>query len=424
MDDYKLSQISKKRSIKDDNKMNLPHIDLANPDSYNDGVPHAWLKELREKAPVYWHEDKVNGVGFWVITKYKDLEFISKRPMQFSSEEKTALFQEHSDEDLEGMRLMMLNQDPPKHRQFRQIVLHAFTNNVMEELKDDIEKRCKEIVDKVAKKGECEFVQDLASQLPLQVICDMMGVDSKDEMRIFTLSNTMIGGEDPELRTSDEEAAAAASEIYMMGMELAEKYRNEPPETNITCRLLNAKVDGEGLTEQEFCCFFLMLLVAGNETTRTVTTNGMRLLIEHPEQLQMLVDDPSLIPGAVEECLRYAPAIIQFRRTAMEDIELGGQQIKKGDKVMLFYPSANRDEELFEDSDRFDILRKNNQHRAFGIGEHFCLGAHLARLELYAIFDEIITRLKKPKLVGEARRMRSNWVNGIKEMNIEFEPEL
>jgi cytochrome P450 len=252
----------------------------------------------------------------------------------------------------------------------------------------------------------------------------MMGVDNEqDEKRIFELTNIMIGADDPDMQTSSEEGTNAAIEIYTMGMALAERYRNDARDKNLTTRLLHTEVEGEHLTEDEFCRFFLLLLVAGNETTRTVTSNGMRLLMEHPDQLQMLVDDPSLIPQAIEECLRFAPAVIQFRRTAMEDIELRGQQIKKGDKVVMYYASANRDEDIFPDSDKFDILRKNNDHRAFGIGEHFCLGAHLARLELNAIFHEIITRLHKPRFAGPVKRLRSNFINGVKEMRIEFEPE-
>lgn len=399
------------------------HIDLVDPDIYQQAIPNHFLKELRENAPLSWYEDKTTGVGFWAVTKHEDLDYISKHPLLFSSAERSCLMREMDDDVVAMQRLMMINMDPPDHLQNRRIVNKAFIPKVIESKLHNIEEIAKQIVDKVVARGECEFVTEIAADLPLIVICELMGVAEEDRQIIFDCTNTMVFADDPDMSTSEEDGQLAAAQIYAYGMKLLEEHHKNP--TDSLTGLLVDSVDGESLSEDEFCSFFLILLVAGNETTRTVTVNGMRLLMEHPEQLQMLVDDISLLPNAVEEMLRHQPAVIQFRRTAMEDVEVSGQQIKKGDKIIMFYPSANRDEALFDDSDRFDITRLNaDQHRAFGIGEHFCLGSHLARLELNVIFREIIQRLRNPQFNGPVKRLRSNFINGIKEMPIKFDPEL
>ncbi|MDY0005966.1 MAG: cytochrome P450 [Spongiibacteraceae bacterium] len=268
-------------------------------------------------------------------------------------------------------------------------------------------------------------MEEVAAELPLVAICELMGIPIEDRKQFFEWTNIMLGADDPELTTSPEDGQMAMMGLFEYGRKLAIRYR-ENPEPCIVGSLLDGEVEGEKLTEDEFCYFFLLLIVAGNETTRTVTSHGMRLLMEHPEQYRMLVDNPALIPDAIEEFLRYNPAVIQFRRTAMEDVEVGGQLIRKGDKVMLNYQAASHDERLFTDPDRFDITRQQredvrNQHRAFGFGQHFCLGSHLARLELKVIFEEIIGRIRNPELVGEIRWLRSMLINGIKEMNIKFD---
>ncbi len=238
----------------------------------------------------------------------------------------------------------------------------------------------------------------------------------------------MLGMDDPELGYTREEANQSMMALFETAKGLAAKHRANPQD-NVIAALLDGVVEGEHLTEEEFCTFFLLLIVGGIETTRTATSNGMRLLIDNPEQLQKLVDDPSLIPGAVEEILRFNPSFICMRRTAMEDVELNGMQIKKGDKVMLYYSSVNHDEDVFgEDADTFDVTRAlhmpdlNNQHRTFGIGQHFCLGSHLARKEMIIMFEEIVARLRNPKLDGQPKIMICNFIAGIKEMKITFDP--
>ncbi len=401
--------------------MDLSEIDLNDPDNFVPGTPHHWFKALRAQDPVHWHEEK-DGAGFWCVTKYEDVKQVSRNPLVYSSWLGGTNIPDRPEEALAGMRMIMLNMDPPQHVKFRRIVQRGFTPQMTAKQEGYLRGLAKRIVDAVAHRGECEFVEELAAELPLQVICELVGVPQEDRKLIFELSNKLIGFDDPEFQNTEEDARNASAQMFGYAMKLAEKYRKEPAD-NLTTALLLHEIDGEKLTELEFCSFFLLLLVAGSETTRTVTTNGFKALLDHPDQLQRLAADPSLVPRAVEEFVRFDPAVHYFRRTVTEDTELRGRKLKKGQKVTVWYPSANRDEDVFEDPDRFDTTRVKNEHLAFGIGEHFCLGANLARLELVVIFQEMLKRLKNPRLAAPPRRLRSNFVNGVKEMRIEFDPE-
>lgn len=401
--------------------MKLEDIDLADPDNFVAGTPHHWLKELRTRDPVHWHPEK-NGPGFWCVTKYEDVKTISRDPLLYSSWLGGTNIEDRDETSLAGIRMLMLNMDPPQHVKFRRIVQRGFTPQMVAKQEDYLRGLAGRIVDGVAHKGECEFVGELAAELPLQVICELMGVPQEDRKLIFELSNKLIGFDDPEFQNSEADAREASAQMFGYAMKLAERYRKEPAD-NLTTALLFHEIDGEKLSELEYCSFFLLLLVAGSETTRTVTTNGMKALLDHPDQLARLVANPGLVPQAVEEFVRFDPAVHYFRRTATRDTELRGRRIEKGQKVVMWYPAANRDEDVFVDPDRFDIGRVDNPHLAFGIGEHFCLGANLARLELVVVFQEILKRLKNPRLVSQPRRLRSNFVNGVKEMRIAFDPE-
>ncbi len=396
------------------------HIDLADPDSFLDGTPHHWFAELRREDPVYRHPEK-DGPGFWVVTRYDDLRHVSRNPQLFSSEAGGTTLMEPDAAERAASVIIMLNMDPPRHVKFRRIVQRGFTPRRIAEQEGHIRELARRIVAEVAPRGEAEFVKDLAAELPLQVICEMMGVPDDDRKLIFELSNRLIGFDDPELQPSRDAQRQASIEMFGYSMKLAEHYKKHPAD-NLTTLLLRGEVDGENLSEAEYSGFFLLLCVAGNETTRTVTTNGMKLLIDHPDALGALVADPKLVPGAVEEFLRFDPAVHYFRRTAFEDTEIRGRRIRKGDKVTIWYPSANRDEDVFPDGDRFDIRRSPNEHLAFGIGEHYCLGANLARLELRVIFEELLPRLRNPRLEAPVRRLRSNFVNGVKQMRIAWDP--
>ncbi|MFK7732667.1 MAG: cytochrome P450 [Pseudomonadales bacterium] len=410
-----------------------PHINLADPDSYIGGVPFEWLRELREKEPVFWQaEPHFSEGGYWAITKHKDLDYVSKNPAIFSSAERTCLMRDMAPEQLELNRMILINMDPPDHIKHRRIVRNAFTPKVVDSYHERFKVIAKDIIDQVANKGRCEFIQDVAAELPLIAICELMAVPLDRRKEVFEWTNIMIGSEDPDLSTSEEDGQTAMAELFAFGHQLATDYLEGKAVGENTGYLMSALLDGiegEKLNEVEFSTFFLILLVAGNETTRTVTAQGMRLLMEYPDALQQLVDNPDLIPDAIEEMLRYHTAVVSFRRTVMEDVELpSGHSVKKGDNVVLFYHSASRDEDVFADPETFDITRPQredvrNKHRAFGIGEHFCLGSHLARLELQVIFEEIVPRLRNPKLTQPINWLRSNFINGIKEMHIEFDTE-
>jgi len=282
------------------------------------------------------------------------------------------------------------------------------------------------IINGVIERGECDFVEDVAALLPLEVICEMMGVPEADRRHIYVLGNKMVGIDDPDLQSDGNpivpgDAMAAFGEMFVYASNLW-KIAHETKDDTLAKALVNAELDGRKLDEMEFNFFFLLLLIAGNETTRTVTSNGMISLLEHRDQLNDLEADPSLVQSAVEEILRFAPAVHSFRRTATSDTELRGQSIRASDKMILWYPSANRDEEIFDSPDTFNIRRSPNDHVAFGFGEHYCLGANLARMELQEVFRGITMRFREMAHAAPPRRLRSTFINGVKEMRVTFRP--
>jgi cholest-4-en-3-one 26-monooxygenase len=323
-------------------------------------------------------------------------------------------------EALEQQRMMMLNMDPPMHTRYRRLVNKGFTPRMVQELADTLRTRTTDIIDRVADRGECDFVVDVAAELPLQAIADILGVPQEDRHKMFDWSNRMVGADDPEYGITEENQAEASMELFAYAHGLAAARQQEPGEDLISV-LLKADVDGERLTELELDLFFLMLTVAGNETTRNLISHGMVALLENPDQLELVRRDRSLLPSAVDEMLRWASPVINFRRTATADTELGGQQIKKGDKVVIFYISANRDEKVFADPFKFDVTRSPNEHVAFGGGgPHYCLGANLAKLEINIMFNEVLDRLDDIELAGDVQRLRSNFINGLKHVPVKF----
>lgn len=401
--------------------MKLTDIDLANPDFFLAGVPHEAFKVLRAEAPVF-RSVETDGPGFWTLSKYQDILAASKDPGTFSSSRGGTNLFELSEEDLARVRMLMVNMDPPTHSKHRRLVSAGFTPRMTTRLEPRVREVCRTIVDAIADEGECDFVTKVAAELPLQVIAEFLGVPMADRHMLFDWSNRLIGFDDPEFQTSFEDGRIAAAEMWMYANELAQKRREDPREDLVSV-LINAEVEGEKLSEMEFDSFFLLLSVAGNETTRNLISGGMLALMEHPEQRARLLADRSLVPTAVEEMLRWVTPVMHFRRTTTRDVTVRGQLIREGEKVALFYPSANRDEEVFAEPDRFDVGRRPNDHLAFGIGEHFCLGANLARLEIRCMFEELLDRLPDIELAGPVRRLRSNFINGIKSMPVRFTPE-
>ncbi|MEH6583296.1 MAG: cytochrome P450 [Halioglobus sp.] len=404
---------------------------LIDPKAYEDGMPYDELARIRASGPIHYMDDPTMGVPYWLITGRDEIDFISKKPLIFSSEERTALADEWSEEDVENIhRHMTINMDPPRHMVNRRIVRSTFTPSAVGAYEDRFREHARNIVDQVASRGECEFVEEVAAELPLLAILELCGIPAEDRKDFFEWTNAMIFQHDPEMAADKDVSEAASISVITYAMGLAEQQKTNPKD-DIIGALLRGNGTTEGLNEDEFVWFFLMLIAAGNESTRTVTSHGMRMLMENPDQLEYLIENPDKIANACEEMLRYNTAFILMRRTAMEDVEVAGKQIKKGDKIIMHYHTVNHDESIFgEDAMKFDVTRAermpdlHNQHRSFGIGQHFCLGTHLARLEMQVMFEEIIPRMRNPKLAGEIAYTRSNLVNGIKRMQITFDPEV
>ena len=394
--------------------------DLSTPDSFVEAVPHSTFARLRAEAPLYWHQD-VAGGGFWVVTKYRDVWNISLDPATFSSERGTALLRVLPEEQVVAQREIMLNMDPPRHTKYRRLVNMAFSPKVLRRAEDHIRDLARQIVDNVAARGECDFVTEVAAELPLQVIVEMLGIPLEDRHQFFEWSNTMVGNEDPEYATAPGVPEMAMMQLFAYAQRLAEERKGRPRE-DLSSLLLDAEVDGERLSDSEFNSFIMLLSVAGNETTRNLISGAMLALIEHPKQRARLLANPTLLPTAVEEFLRWVSPVMQFRRTAQRDVELRGQRIREGDRVSIWYVAANRDEEAFPNAHQFDVGRDPNEHLGFGIGPHFCLGSHLARLEIRIMFEEVLKRLPEVRLAGPVQRLRSNFINGIKHMPVEFAP--
>jgi cholest-4-en-3-one 26-monooxygenase len=314
---------------------------------------------------------------------------------------------------------MLLVTDPPKHTRYRKLVNKGFTPRMIGLLEQYLEHRTTRIIDEVIETGSCDFVTDLAAELPLQAIAEIMGVPQEDRKLLFDWSNRMIGIDDPEYGGT-EDNMTAMTELYMYVNQLAAARRTDPRDDIVT-KLINAEIDGDQLSEAEFDMFMLLLTVAGNETTRNTTSHGMLALMRHPDAYQALLADRALLPTAIEEMLRYASPVLHFRRTTTKDTVIRGQEIKKGEKVVMWHISANRDEEVFDDPYTFDIYRTPNEHVAFGGGgAHFCLGANLARMELNLIFSEILERIPDMRLAGEPQMLRSNFISGVKHMPVTF----
>jgi cholest-4-en-3-one 26-monooxygenase len=398
-------------------------IDVYDMDQYAEsGVPHAQLKRLRQEAPVFRHDDPQLPEGYWAITRHADVVYVSRNPELFSSYEKTAMLDEYAQVQIDQQRMFMLNQDPPDHTRMRSLVNRGFTPRMIAGLEARIQETCDDIVGQALAKGEGDFVTLCAAELPLIVIAELMGVPIEDRHKVFDWSNRMVGGNDPEYGVTEEQRLGAAQEMWAYANALAKEKRAQVQD-DIVSKLISADDAGNVLSELEFDLFFMLLAVAGNETTRNAISGGMYAFTQNPAQWDRLTADPSLIPSAADEIVRFVSPVNLFRRTPTQDVEIGGQPIKKGEKVVIYYSSANRDESVFDDPDTFDIGREPNPHVGFGGGgPHFCLGRHLAKLEIECLFRSLIQQTERVELVAEPRRLRSNFINGIKEMTVRFVP--
>jgi cytochrome P450 len=397
--------------------MNLSGIDLLDLAHYADGPPHELFRRLRDEDPVHWHGER-DGPGFWALTRYADVVQVSRDAATFSSFAGGTMIADAPPPQLAMLRLMMLNMDPPQHTKLRMLVNKGFTPSAVARLQARIAELAGQIVAAVAPAGGCDFVADVAGELPSYVIAELVGVPLDDGRRLYQLTERMHTTATTAAQRADAEAAIM--EMMSYSHRLREDKRSRPG-TDIASALLGAEIDGERLSDVEFDMFFMLLINAGGDTTRNLVAGGMLALIEHPEQRARLRAEPGLLPSAIEEMLRWVTPVVHFRRTATRATELRGRRIAAGDKVVVFYSSANRDEEVFAAPDRFDIARTPNEHVAFGGGgAHFCLGANLARLEIRALFEHVLARLPDLRLAGPVERLRSNFINGPRRMPVEF----
>ena len=404
--------------------ISLDNIDIIGPDHYaKNGYPHAEWAYLRKHKPVFRCEHPGTD-PFWAITKHADIVEIARQPRLFLNGPRLLVFVVEPGFEPEATPPFrhLLDMDPPEHGEYRALVSRKFTPRGVRELEPQINSIAKDVLDSVTGRDSCDFVIDISSKIPLAVIAELLGVPHQDWEQLFQWTNETIGGTDPEFQqgaTMQETLDRARLGLFQYFSNMVAE-RIKSPTNDITSIVANAKINGQPLPQLELLSYFFLLVVAGNETTRNATTGGLLALIENPDQWDRLKKNPTLIKPAVEEIVRWTTPVIQFARTATEDTEIRGQKIRAGESVCLFYPSANRDEEVFDNPFKFDIGRDPNPHIAFGIGEHFCLGANLARLELEAIFRQIIERMEYAELAGPVERLRSSFVGGIKHMPIKM----
>jgi len=400
-----------------------PGFDFTDPDMYADRLPMDEFAELRRAAPVWWNP-KARGVGgfddegYWVVTRHADVVAVSRDSDNYSTWENTAIIR-HQDgasrEQIEVQRFVMLNIDPPQHTKLRGIVSRGFTPRAIGNLRSALSARAERIMAEAIASGSGDFVTDVAAELPLQAIAELIGVPQEDRRKVFDWSNDMVGYDDPEYVG---DPAAAAAELVGYAMAMAED-RRQCPRDDIVTKLVNAQVDGGELSSDEFGFFVILLAVAGNETTRNAISHGMHAFLQNPDQWELFkAERPDT---AADEIVRWATPVTVFQRTALTDVTLGGQEIKTGQRVGLFYRSANFDEEVFDSPERFDVCRSPNPHLGFGgSGAHFCLGASLARLEIDLIFNAIADHMPGIRLAGEPQRLRSGWLNGMKKLPVQY----
>ncbi|KZB84415.1 cytochrome P450 [Amycolatopsis regifaucium] len=398
-------------------------FDFTDPDLYATRLPLAEFAELRRTAPVWWNPQPHNTAGFrddgyWVVSRLDDVKAVSRDSELFSSREKTAIirFDENMTEDsLEANRLVLLNMDAPQHTKLRRIVSKGFTPRSIAKLEDTLRDRAERIVSEAKKKGSGDFVTDVACELPLQAIAELIGIPQEDRLKVFDWSNQMVAYDDPEYEV---EPLAASAEIVGYAWNMAEE-RRKCPMDDIVTKLVQADVDGESLASDEFGFFVILLAVAGNETTRNAITHGMKAFLDHPGQWELYKKErPKTAP---DEIVRWATPVVAFQRTATRDTELGGQRIRKGDRVGMFYSSANFDPDHFDEPEKFDILREDNPHVGFGgTGSHYCIGANLARLEIDLIFNAIADVMPNISEAAPPDRLRSSWLNGIKHYQVRY----
>lgn len=394
-------------------------ISLASPDTFVDAVPHAALAALRATSPVVWQEMD-DEPGFWAVLGHAEVVRVATHPTLFSASDGGVVMENLAPEQLAMMRNMLLAMDPPRHFEHRRPLVQSFKPKAIAAMESSIRTICRTIFDRVAEQGDVEFVQDVTAHLPSQVIGELMGLPRKDWALIHHLAEMNTSGQDPDIAGAEDapEPGASSRDMAMYAIRFATERRASEPRDDLTSLILQSDFGGSPMTELEFGSFFVQLVTAGNDTTKTMLSAGLLSLLQHPDQLAKLRADPSLTPSAVEEILRHDNPLHYFRRTATADTVLGDVSIAAGDKVVMYYTAANRDPLVFADPDRFDITRNPNPHLSFGFGEHHCLGIHLARLEGRVFFEELLSTFSTIELTGEPVRVRSNLNNALRRLPV------
>jgi cholest-4-en-3-one 26-monooxygenase len=404
----------------------LESLDIISNETYaRNGYPHEAWTRLRREAPLWYNTRHVDN-PFWAVTRHADVVWISKQPDLFQNGPRLAVFPEFEPEEGETIAHHLLNMDPPEHGRFRRLVSHRFTPRGLGRMKQDIEEITRELLDAMAGDGSeqtGDLVARLSAPLPLNVLAELLGVPRDLWPTLFRWTNEIIGAADPEYRLEGEDAGATSDRARLAIFEYFAALaadRRARPRDDIVSVLANARIDGRPIPDFELLSFYFLIVVAGNETTRNAMTGGLLALMQNPEEWRKLRRDPGLVDSAVEEIVRWTSPVIQFCRTPLRDVELRGVKIRAGENLCLFYPSANRDEDVFAEPFAFRVDRQPNRHLGFGIGEHFCLGANLARLELRVVFRHLVERLEHAEPAGPVERLRSSFVGGIKRMPIRY----
>jgi cytochrome P450 len=399
----------------------LKTADIYDPELYVDGPIHEIFAELRRTDPVHW-QDMPGEPGYWAVLKHSDVAHVARHPELFSAERQGVILENPPPAQLERSRNMLLMMDPPRHTAYRKPLADSFKAKVIAGLEDRVRAICGDVMAQAAERQELEFCHEVAGLLPSQVVGELVGIPKEDWPQIRVWAEQATSSQDPDLAGGESYTEEGMVEMAMYAIAFAQKRRSEPPREDLASLILAGNFGDGPMSEIEFGSFFVQLVVAGNDTTKTMLSSGLLALLDHPDQLAELRADRSLIPGAVEEVLRWANPLHYFRRTATADTEIRGIPIREGDKVAMWYTSANRDEEVFDDPQRFDVHRRPNPHLSFGIAQHFCLGVHLARLEGRVFFEELLKTFSGIELTGEPRRIRSNLNNGLKHLPVRLQP--
>jgi len=389
----------------------LTNVDIYSPDAYVAGPPHELFDELRRTRPVFWQQ-MPDEPGYWAVLKHADVVHVAREPRLFSASEGGVVLENLEPARLAMMRDMLLAMDPPRHTDYRRPLAPSFKQRVIARLGDQIRDICRELMANAAEQRDVEFVHDVTSGLPSRVIGELMGLPREDWPTINALAERNTSSQDPDIESAGAGDASAEMAMYAIGF--AMRRRQEEHREDLTTLILESDFGGKHMTDIDFGSFFVQLVTAGNDTTKTMLSSGLLALLQHPDQMAELRGDPALVGSAVEEILRWANPLHYFRRTATADTELRGQAIAAGDKVAMYYTAANRDPDVFADPHRFDIHRNPNPHLSFGIAQHFCLGVHLARLEGKVFFEELLRAFGTIELTGEPRHLRSNLNNGYR----------